>query len=304
MGIWNNLTNGKEVMNEVARKTNLLIELGDSEKELLKQNLIQMLTDLQCICEKHQIIFFLGYGSALGAVRHQGFIPWDDDLDIIMPREDYRRFCKIFKRELGKKYILNAPNYSNNAKARFAKMLKKGTHFREILDLKEVEFQAIFLDIFILDNIPDNIFWKRVKGIFCNITEFIAGQVFFYENCDEVVKEYYSIAGKSNYYVRIIVGFLFSFQRASHWFNLVDKIVRHKNNNSKYCGVLTGRNHYFGECFERNKIFPASYGTFEGLKVPLIHDTDSWLTKLYGNYMLVPPPEKRERHFIREITLK
>jgi len=303
MGIIKDLKNGKRLMNESMAKSDILLELTEDDKRHIRDKLLLMFKDIKRVCEKHSITYFLVYGSAIGAVRHKGFIPWDDDLDIGMPRKDYRKFQSVFEEELGKKYILSAPNYSQNAKTRFPKILLKGSHFREIVDSQNPDLQCLFLDIFILDNLPDNSFEFKKKGYLCNFYEFIAGQVLLYENKDELVKQVYSSMGKLNYLIRMMIGFVFSFKSSSKWCDLVDKTIQYDDETTKRVGFPTGRKHYFGDFFERNEVLPVSYGTFEGIEVPLFHDADICLRKLYGDYMKIPPIEKRERHFIREFDL-
>ena len=76
----------------------------------MKQCLLEMYSDILRVCEKYNIRVMLGGGSALGAVRHGGFIPWDDDLDLIMPREDYNKFISVFDKELSDLYEITSPN--------------------------------------------------------------------------------------------------------------------------------------------------------------------------------------------------
>lgn len=296
------LKDGKRILNETDY-SDILIEIDESMRKKIQKQLLDMYLDILEVCEKYEISAFLLGGSALGAVRHKGFIPWDDDFDIGMTRKDYIKFSEIFEKELSEKYVLNAPNYKEMAKYRFPKVLKKDTIFREVLDLKDRENCMLFLDIFILENVPSNVFLRKIKGVSCNIAEFISGQVFLYENRDEKVKVFYCRTGKSNYYFRVIIGFLFSFISAAQWFNLIDKIVQYKDDDSEYCCLPTGRKHYFGEILKRSELLPVTYNEFEGKKVQVLKNEDYYLRNLYGNYMEIPPAEKREKHFIEEIRL-
>ena len=227
MGILNNLSSAKNMMNSAAIDSNLLFEIKEEDKKKLQYEILMMYKDVKKVCDKYHLKLFLTGGSALGAIRHKGFIPWDDDMDLCMTRSDYMKLCKVFEKELSDKYILNAPNYSTNAKARFPKILKKDSHFREILDVKDPKLQKLFLD-----NIPENKFRRYIKGCVCNVLEFISGQVFFYENRDKDLKEYFFTAGKSNYYSRVIIGFIFSFLRSSKWFDCIDKVIQYDTRNA------------------------------------------------------------------------
>ncbi len=173
---------------------------------------------------------------------------------------------------------------------------------QEIIDSQNTDLQKVFLDIFILENTPDNLLHRKIKGIYCNILEFISGLVFFYENSDELSKKVYTKAGAGNYYVRMLFGRIFSFYNASKWNDIVDRSVQYKKESTNIT-IATGRKHYFGEILSKSELFPLTEGEFEGYKVPLFKNNDYYLTNLYGNYMRIPPVEKREKHFIRRIEL-
>ena len=88
----------KSMMNSLSSNASVLYELTPEENQSLKSTLVQMFIDVQAVCQKYSLIIMLGGGSALGCVRHHGFIPWDDDLDLMMPRSDYQVFKSVFEK--------------------------------------------------------------------------------------------------------------------------------------------------------------------------------------------------------------
>ena len=100
---------------------------------------------------------------------------------------------------------------------------------------------------------------------------------------------------------RVLIGKLLSFNSSKKWFDRIDKACCCENEKSKYVGIPTGRKHYFGEILKREAFFPAKESFFEGERVFLPANTDVYLTNLYGDYMQIPPEDKRERHYIEKI---
>ena len=96
---------------------------------------------------------------------------------------------------------------------------------------------------------------------------------------------------------------MFSFKKSSFWFNAVDKIANYKKYTGIY-GIVTGRKHYFGEIFREDIFFPMKTEIFNNTKVPVFNNTDKYLSNLYGDYMKLPPVEKRERHYIVELDIE
>src|SRR5690554_4763759 len=125
------------------------------------KNLIQEIQKIQLgilkevndICKKHNILYSLYGGTLLGAVRHSGFIPWDDDIDIAMLRSDYEKFLKVAPNELSKEYFLQTYNTDKKCIFPFAKIRKNGTLFIENGSKGIKMHQGIFIDIFPLDNV-------------------------------------------------------------------------------------------------------------------------------------------------------
>ena len=294
-----NISDGRKALQETDAER-FLVKLDDEKRRRLQNVLLGIYKDIEAVCRENGLTVFLSGGSALGAIRHKGFIPWDDDMDLAMTRDDYILFRKAFHRKYRDKYIINAPNYSMDAKTRFVKVLKKGTVCREIIDSMNPALQCIAVDIFLIEKIPENHIHRFIKGSICNILEFIAGQVILKES-RRTSSFFYRQTGRAGYLLRMGTGTVFSFARSSAWFNAIDKIVRYDGKTRLY-GFPSGRKHYFGEIFHEEDLFPPVYVDFCDMKVPVFHNYDAYLKNLFGDYMQIPPPEKREIHYFIEIS--
>ena len=120
---------------------------------------LDLLAVLQTICRNHKIKYFADSGTLLGAVRHHGFIPWDDDIDIVMKRNDFEKFARVCKKGLSEPYLLQT-GYTDCFCRGFARLRNTSTTALMKFDVENNTFQTynhgIFIDIFILDNVPDN----------------------------------------------------------------------------------------------------------------------------------------------------
>lgn len=295
------MTSYKAFMNSMVANESIRV-LTERELKQLKETMLNCYKDVAKVCQENNINIMLGGGSVLGAVRHKGYIPWDDDFDVLMPRSDFEHFKAIFNEKLGDKYILNAPNFEGIPTNRFPKILIKGTKYVELGEELKDDTNKIKIDIFILENIPQNKFVRAIKGLYCTALMYIAGQVGTYEARNSSLFRFMSQTskGKSILLRRIIIGKLFSFLPYSMWCNMIDRACQYRHD-TDLLGIPSGRKHYFGEVNKKNTYLPATQGTFEGLKVNLPKQYDCYLTKLYGNYMEIPPLEKREKHYILDI---
>lgn len=325
----------KSLLNSLSHDSSLR-QLTDDEIKKLRNVFLTAFQDLAACCEKYGLTVMLIGGSAIGAVRHQGFIPWDDDLDVAMPRKDFEKLKGIFEKELGEQYVLSSPNYTyrhnhppndrafsgkqgnrtgklfgsrvykGNANNRFPMMMVKGTLLVEAGNSPENDGAKIKIDIFIIENIPQNPIHRYVKGIWCSLLMFMASYEETYECQNDAFKQYMckTTEGKKVYYRRVRLGRFFSFFCFQKWMNLVDSACQYKKSTS-LMGIPSGRGHYFGEIRPAKTFLPVSKGMFEGMEVNLPGDPDDYIRNLYGDdYMTLPPVEKRERHFIMDIKFK
>ena len=288
------------------KEDDVLREITAEERHRLQGILLNAYIDLKDCCERHHLTLMLIGGSALGAVRHHGFIPWDDDLDVAMPRGDFNRLKEVFETELGDKYLLSAPNNKTKAKARFPMMLIKGTRMVDIQEKFDDELSKIKIDIFLIDNIPENSIVKILKGVWCTGLMAAVSYVFSFENYNEHIQAFMTKTneGKRVYRRRLTLGKMLSFKNMQQWYNIVDNAFQYKKETG-LLGIPSGRGHYFGEIRPRSTFLPVTKGSFEGLTVNLPGNPDDYLTNLFGSdYMKIPPKEKREKHYIVDIQFE
>ena len=136
-----------------------------NDQDRVKCAQLDMLVELKRICEKNGIAYFLVGGTLIGAIRHCGFIPWDDDIDVGMLREDYERFISLCKTELSDEYALYDWHKDEKSPIPFLKMKIKGTHYREKLSKETTINDEIFIDIFPYDNAPDSGLNRKIQAL-------------------------------------------------------------------------------------------------------------------------------------------
>ncbi len=280
--------------------------LTEDEIKEIQQIVLGMMVDLNDIFQRYDIKYYLGGGSALGAIRHKGFIPWDEDMDINMFRKDYEKLIKIFDEEprLYEKYYLCENSYDNEFDVNFMKIKLKGTVFQEYL-YSDYNKDGVFIDIFPVENVPNNKILQKLHGYLIHGMLFICSCIRFYKK-----KEKYLSFGNDIKYVKAVkkkarIGKIASAFGRNFWLRISKKIMTMcKNENSNYLSVPTGRKHYFGEMIRRNEVQPLKWVPFENIELPVAKDNATYMSNLYGDYMKIPEVSKRERHYIYKIDLK
>lgn len=293
--------NTSEIATAIKNKTDFLYELSEEESCKLKECLLEIFDDLLAVCGKYNIKCCLAGGSALGAIRHKGFIPWDDDLDVFMTRDDINVLLSVFDEELSSKYVIQAPNSKYECANNFIKIRKKHTELIEMDTVKLSTHRGIYIDVFPLDYSPnkDIIAWLKAK--FVDFLAVMGVSQFMYMNRNEIVEKFYNSSekGRRNYLMRLRIGRLASFLTYEKWYNIFDKASQGRRSN--YITIPSGRGHYMKERLPVDVFLPFTEATFEGRKVCIPNNADAYLKNLYGNYMTMPSIEKRERHYIVKI---
>lgn len=244
-----------------------------SNLEELKKIELNILKYIDMVCKKYSIRYFLAYGTLIGAVRHKGFIPWDDDADIVMPRPDYEKFIKVMKKEKGIYRIICLEHCKKDYSYPFAKVIDSRTIINEPWRPMK-EKLGVFVDVFPLDGIG-NTEKETVKN--AKILLKIAKLIWYIDTVKDTFKgRILNIIGRKN-------------------LNRVFKHIAKKNNyyKSKYVGTPSYPPNDF-EIIKKEYYLESKNVIFEDYNFPIPKNYDIILKKIYGKYMEYPPMEERK----------
>ena len=276
------------------------IEISDSDLRRLQRVLVGIVADVDAVCRENGLNYMLGGGSALGARRHGGFVPWDDDVDINIPRADYDRFVPLFRARFGDRYWIHTPAETPDYGLALCRIRLKGTSVKTREDLANGQTECgAFVDIFVVESVPSSRVLRTVHGLGSLALGFLYScRKFFYER--RFVRRWAGENARMSgmFRLKLAVGFFMAFASLDFWTRLWDRWNRLcRDCGSEYVTVPVGRRHYFGELTRRAGFCETVDVEWEGLNVRASADLDGYMRRLYGpGYMTPPPPEKREKH--------
>lgn len=246
---------------------------------------LEILKEIDKFCNENNIKYFLIGGTLLGAVRHKGFIPWDDDIDIGMMREDYDRFTELCKAgKFNDKYFFQCFETDKDYYLGFGKVRKNKTTFGEedIADLKT--HKGIFVDIFPYDNVPSKNGFKQKL------------QAFIVKNILDAISYKKKIYKLSHYYRKYAVWF-FSLFPNKFLIKTQDWLSRIWNKKEcEYIVCLPETWSYEKSTFKKDVIFPLNKVSFEDSFFNGQNNNDAYLTQSYGDYMVIPKKSDQKTH--------
>lgn len=294
-----------QLLNELAHRTHFLRELQPEESAAMKRMLVEMYCDLAALCSQHGLDLLLSGGSCLGAIRHKGFIPWDDDLDVMMPRKDYEQLIRLLRQgALGDKYEYSTPDPNTESTCVFLKIYRKNTLNVDIFSIDAPFPKGLYIDVFAIDAVPCNSVLRSIKGFIANALQFCSILTLYSSYRNKVIEEYMAMDKQlyRRYRIKCVLGNILGIIPRRKWLWWFDRWVA-DSDEGKPWGIPTGRKYYCGEVFEKSVFLPATTAIFEGIEVKVPGGYDAYLRNLYHDYMQLPPEDKRERHFIYEFKI-
>lgn len=254
----------------------------------LRELEVKIALEIQRVCEKNGLRCFLVYGTLLGAVRHGGFIPWDDDMDMGMLRADYDKFAEACKTDLGPEFLWqswdNDPSYPFPA----GKVRLKGTHTKEKFSAGGVE-DGIYVDVFPYDAVPDGTWARKVTGWQYRVWKRLLWVKKGYGRC--MRRE--SARQRVRYDLTAAMAAFFPYG----WLKRRMQSAMTKCNGQRTREVAApGDWAYSRQFIDREWTENLVPVPFEGVKFPAFREADANLRRIYGDYMQLPPEDQRVGH--------
>lgn len=268
-----------------------MINLDEKTLRKLQMIELELLIEADRICKKCGIKYNIIAGTLLGAVRHKGFIPWDDDADIAMLRDEYEKFRVACKTELDTtRFVFQDHRNTKGYRWGYGKLRRKNTLFLREFQEDMPYFQGVFIDIFPLDNVPDFYPLRCMHNLYCTI----------------IRKTLWSAIGRKSD-KNILMRFLFSILYKipiDRVFNIYHNLIINSNRKkTKMVRILmfpTPNNEYgyYRKWYEKS-----ADNVFEGYTFKGIAEYDEYLSFKFGEYMSLPPESDRKMHPVSDIKL-
>lgn len=263
-------------------KDNLVILTEEQEKKLKSIQLL-ILKEFIRVCKKLNLQYFIIAGTLIGAVRHKGFIPWDDDIDVAMKREDYEIFIRKAQKEFSERYFVQTFHSDPAVPFNFCKIRDNETTFVEY-SMKNIKINhGVGLDVFPLDYVPENDKALRKFYLKKRILSNIIAKIYTIPNLN--------LKYKLKNFVRKCLFLFFPYRKAVLKRDILYRSVKNSDYIANFCGIYGQKEicpkWWFDETIELE---------FEGLVVKAPKEYDLLLHQIYGDYMQLPPIEKRKAH--------
>lgn len=260
----------------------------------LQQVELEIYKDVERVCEKYNLGISVIFGSAIGMVRHKGFIPWDDDMDVAMLREDYNKFEKIFDKELGEKYLLMRPTLDKRFASNVIKVEKKGTRFINKHTKHMKCEQGIFIDIFLFDKLSED---ESKRALQKKKTRLYSMMIFL-RNCAFPEIPMKGIAGGVAKVACFILHYLLKLvpdgnRRFYKKFDYYSQLANEENSTKLIMYQEPVSEKTIANIEEVAEIVDMP---FENTTVKAYKTIDTLTRRYYGDYMQMPPEDKRVNH--------
>ncbi|MEE0902258.1 MAG: LicD family protein [Methanobrevibacter sp.] len=264
-------------------------EYDDETLKHLQSLELMILKEFIKICEENDLTYYMYAGSLLGTIRHHGFIPWDDDLDVVMFRDDFEKFKEIFIANPHDKIKLLSCETEEDYFHLLSKLTLKDTLFEEKW-VSQVNFHiGVNIDVFVLDDLSDNNFKRnyQLKKSFLYNKLLIMSKI----KLDDL-PFLSKLITHTGYHILNLLGI------KPRWLNkrCLNFLKKYKNPNCEFIFDISATAEEYPQIFNKNGFKKVKKAKFEGIEVNVPANYDEILTSLYGDYMKLPPEDDRYNH--------
>lgn len=255
---------------------------------------VEILSDFIKICDKYHLDYFMLGGTGIGVVRHQGFIPWDDDIDVAIPRRDYNTFLSVVEKEMGDKYQILTPLVDGRYACNVTHLQKKGTRFVPENSRNMKCELCIDIDLFPMDHIPDD---PRKRNRQLRKIWFLSKLLYLCGTPSPIiplkgVKKGVAkgICAGTHYVLKAL-----RISPRAIYKKLVKVQTRYNDQPCRYINpteVTMADRAYISKA----EMYPLKEMPFENITVKMPNQYDNYLRRLFGDYMTMPPEEERVNH--------
>ena len=263
------------------------IHLDRDTLKKLQQKELESLVYFDKFCKEYELKYFLLGGCVIGASRHNGFIPWDDDIDVMMPRRDYERMLRLWKTyESNERFLMlktDGDTFTGNC---FATLVDtSATMVKE--NQKDIDVpHGIVTDVFPLDGCPDGKFKRYLQYYHAMMYSLYMTEV---------------VPTNHGKLIRFVGSVLLKLvpsrkRRTKIWKKHERKMTRYSFNTHEKCTELCAGPHYMLNEYPQRAFADVIYHDFEGMQFPIPQGYDTYLKMAFGNYMELPPEDKQVPH--------
>ena len=249
----------------------------------LQDKMYEILKELKRVCDKNKIEYSLAFGTMIGAIRHQGYIPWDDDVDVTMNYQDYMRFQEACKTDLGEDYFLQTIDNDPESGLTYLKLRLSTTTLIIDKTVNKDMNQGINIDIYPNYHVPDNKLLRKIQLLNC---------AFYMLFCEQKAPDHHG--GFMAFASRVMLGLFRGKSRIAIRNFCHQNMAKYEGRKTKYMAQ------FYGNLDRCRRIYPSEY--FEGGVVykrfvdedfPVQASYDKYLRQRYGDYMKMPPEEEQ-----------
>lgn len=259
-----------------------------NQTQHLQKILLMMAKDIDAVCKKYNIPYYLLGGTSLGAKRHKGFIPWDDDFDIVVPVENYDSFLNICKKQLpSEKYYVQCgltdwPEDFSKIKLRNTEIFEKGNYINPSGE------NGIYIDVFRLDH--------GANSYFGQIIQYVCGKLWLSYTMSQKGYKPDGLIRKLSMSISKLLNInpIKRFIRGQY--------LRYNNQDTMFYSEILGRARFHNAFTPKDIYGKPTYTTFENFKFPVQEMHHEYLSRIFGNYMDLPPEEDRKGLHITSIN--